>query len=84
MPGLRPAANRLCDAGLVPSMLVHDGILLELQNSEQVEHAIEIMRSPARKFAMVSRLVSISILISAFTAGVSATSVTLPKRCGPR
>jgi hypothetical protein len=27
---LRLAANRLCDAGLVPSMLVHDGILLEL------------------------------------------------------
>ena len=42
---LRPAANRLCDAGLVPSMLVHDGILLELQNQEQVEQAIEIMRA---------------------------------------
>ena len=41
---LRLAANRLCDAGLIPSMLVHDGILLEMQNSEQVEQAIEIMR----------------------------------------
>ena len=41
---LRLAANRLCDAGLIPSMLVHDGILLEVQNSEQVEQAIEIMR----------------------------------------
>ena len=41
---LRLAANRLCDAGLVPSMLVHDGILLELDNEEQVEHAKEIMR----------------------------------------
>jgi DNA polymerase I len=41
---LRLAACRLCDAGLVPSMLVHDGILLELQNDEQVRHAIEIMR----------------------------------------
>jgi DNA polymerase-1 len=41
---LRLAADRLCDAGLIPSMLVHDGILLELQNSEQVEHAAEIMR----------------------------------------
>ena len=41
---LRLAANRLCDAGLVPSMLVHDGILFELDNEEQVEHAIEIMR----------------------------------------
>jgi hypothetical protein len=41
---LRPAANRLCDANLVPSMLVHDGILFELDNEEQVQHAIEIMR----------------------------------------
>jgi DNA polymerase-1 len=41
---LRLAANRLCDAGLVPSMLVHDGILFELDDAEQVEHAKEIMR----------------------------------------
>ena len=40
---LRLAANLLCDADLVPSMLVHDGILLELDNDEQVRHAIEIM-----------------------------------------
>jgi len=42
---LRLAATRLCDAGLVPNMLVHDGILLEVQTSEQVEQAIEIMRA---------------------------------------
>ena len=41
---LRLAANRLCDADLVPSMLVHDGILFELDNEEQIQHAIEIMR----------------------------------------
>ena len=41
---LRLAANRLCDADLVPSMLVHDGILFELDTEEQVQHAIEIMR----------------------------------------
>jgi DNA polymerase-1 len=41
---LRLATNRLCEAGLVPCMLVHDGNLLELDDSEQVEHAIEIMR----------------------------------------
>jgi DNA polymerase I len=41
---LRLAANRLCGAGLVPSMLVHDGILFELESEEQVQHAIEIMR----------------------------------------
>jgi hypothetical protein len=40
---LRLAATRLCEAGLVPSMLVHDGILLELDNEEQVAHAKEIM-----------------------------------------
>jgi hypothetical protein len=41
---LRLAANLLCDADLVPSMLVHDGILLELDNDEQARHAAEIMR----------------------------------------
>jgi hypothetical protein len=45
---LRLAACRLCDAGLVPSMLVHDGILLELDNAEQIEIAKEIMRSAGR------------------------------------
>ena len=33
---LRLAANRLCEADLVPIMLVHDGILFELDNEEQV------------------------------------------------
>jgi DNA polymerase I len=42
---LRLAANRLCDAGLVPIMLVHDGILFELDNEEQVRHASEVMRA---------------------------------------
>jgi hypothetical protein len=45
---LRLAANRLCDADLVPSMLVHDGILFELDNEEQAQHAIEIMRGAGR------------------------------------
>jgi DNA polymerase I len=42
---LRLAANRLCEADLVPSMLVHDGILFELDTEEQAAHAIEIMRN---------------------------------------
>ena len=42
---LRLAANRLCEADLMPIMLVHDGILFELDSEEQVEHAIEIMRA---------------------------------------
>jgi hypothetical protein len=45
---LRLAAMRLCDAGLVPSMLVHDGILLEVEAEQQIAHAIEIMRSAGR------------------------------------
>ena len=45
---LRIAAQRLCDANLVPSMLVHDGILLEVDNEEQIAHAIEIMRGAGR------------------------------------
>ena len=40
---LRLATNRLCAAGLVPSMLVHDGILFEFDTMEQIEHAKEIM-----------------------------------------
>jgi hypothetical protein len=42
---LRLAANRLCEADLVPIMLVHDGILFELDTEEQVQHAKEIMRA---------------------------------------
>jgi DNA polymerase-1 len=42
---LRLAANQLCEADLVPSMLVHDGILFELDNEDQVRHATEIMRN---------------------------------------
>lgn len=45
---LRLAAWLLCEAGLIPSMLVHDGILLELDTDEQVQHAIEIMRKAGR------------------------------------
>jgi hypothetical protein len=45
---LRLAAMRLCDAGLVPSMLVHDGILLEVEAEEQIAHAVEIMRTAGR------------------------------------
>jgi hypothetical protein len=41
---LRLAAVRLCEAGLVPSMLIHDGILLELEHPWQVDLAVEIMR----------------------------------------
>ena len=42
---LRLAAWRLCEAGIVPSMLIHDGILLEVRDEEQIAHAIEIMKA---------------------------------------
>jgi hypothetical protein len=46
---LRLAAVRLCDAGIVPVMLIHDGILLEVSDREQIEHAKEIMRVAGRE-----------------------------------
>jgi len=45
---LRLAAQRLCDVGLVPSMLVHDGILLEVENDEQIDQAVDVMRWAGR------------------------------------
>jgi hypothetical protein len=45
---LRLAAWRLCEAGLVPCMLVHDGILLELESEEQIPQAVDIMREAGR------------------------------------
>jgi DNA polymerase I len=45
---LRLAAWRLCEAGIIPSMLVHDGILIEARDEEQIAHAIEIMKAAGR------------------------------------
>ncbi len=45
---LRLAAVRLCDAGIVPIMLVHDGILFEETDREKIEHAREIMLAAGR------------------------------------
>jgi DNA polymerase I len=45
---LRLAAQKLCEAGMVPDMLIHDGVLLELNRVEQIEHAKEIMRQTGR------------------------------------
>jgi hypothetical protein len=45
---LRLAAVRLCDAGIVPIMLIHDGILFEENDCEKLDHAIEIMRGAGR------------------------------------
>jgi hypothetical protein len=46
---LRLAAWRLVEAGIVPAMLVHDGILFEETDPERIEHAREIMRAAGRE-----------------------------------
>jgi hypothetical protein len=45
---LRLATWRLCEAGIVPVMLIHDGILFEASDREQIEHAKEIMQAAGR------------------------------------
>ena len=45
---LRLATCRLVDAGIIPVMLVHDAVLLEAKDREQVEHAKEIMLGAGR------------------------------------
>jgi DNA polymerase I len=45
---LRLAAWRLCEAGIVPIMLIHDGILFEETDPEKIEHATEIMLQAGR------------------------------------
>jgi DNA polymerase I-like protein with 3'-5' exonuclease and polymerase domains len=45
---LRLATMRLCDAGIVPVMLIHDGILLEETTRERIGQAMEIMRGAGR------------------------------------
>jgi hypothetical protein len=45
---LRLAAWRLCEVGIIPNMLIHDGILLELRDKEQLAVAIEIMKAAGR------------------------------------
>ena len=46
---LRLAAVRLCEIGLVPSMLVHDGILLEVEREAQIAEAADVMRWAGRE-----------------------------------
>lgn len=46
---LRASTMKLCEAGLVPAMLVHDGILFEFDHAEQIEQAREIMEAVSRQ-----------------------------------
>ena len=45
---LRLAAVRLCEANIVPIMLIHDGILFEETEPEKIELAREIMLQTGR------------------------------------
>jgi len=42
-------AQNLCEAGIVPSMLVHDAVLLETQDQRQIEEARQIMLAAGRE-----------------------------------
>jgi len=46
---LRLAAWHLCESGIVPCMLIHDGLLIEASNMEEVEQAKHIMRAAGRE-----------------------------------
>jgi DNA polymerase I len=45
---MRLGVCELCEAGIIPVMLIHDGILFEEADSERLEHAKEIMRAAGR------------------------------------
>jgi hypothetical protein len=45
---LRVSSMWLCEAGIVPIMLIHDGILFEETDPEKIEHAREIMLKAGR------------------------------------
>jgi DNA polymerase I len=46
---LRLAAWRMCEAGIVPNMLIHDGLLIEVDDEDQIAQAKEIMRAAGRE-----------------------------------
>jgi hypothetical protein len=64
---LRLAAMRLCDAGIVPIMLIHDGILFEETDRDKIDHAIEIMRGARRD--VCGRLVEIGVDVDQLLEG---------------
>ena len=45
----RLATMWLCEAGIIPSMLIHDAILLEANSLEEIAHAKEIMMAAGRE-----------------------------------
>jgi len=45
---LRWATVQLCEAGIIPCMLIHDGILFEESDPEKLAHAREVMLKAGR------------------------------------
>jgi hypothetical protein len=45
---LRLAAWRWCEADIIPDMLIHDGILLEVRNKEEIAAAIDDRTEPSQ------------------------------------
>ena len=80
---LRLAAWRLCEAGIVPVMLIHDGILLELETKTRSCRRSRSCVGPGGKSAMGSRLAWI-LTRSWNTVPATRTSVRSPGRCGLR
>jgi DNA polymerase-1 len=80
---MREATVRLCEAGIIPIMLIHDGILFEESDPDKIEEAKEIMRAAGR------------LVCNGLEIGVDAdppltngaryrASGRSPRRCGPR
>ena len=45
---LRLAAWRLCEVGMVPNMLIHDGLLIETKDEDEISQAIDVMKAAGR------------------------------------
>jgi DNA polymerase-1 len=45
---LRLAAWRMCEADTVPNMLIHDGVLIEARNEDEITQTIDIMKAAGR------------------------------------
>jgi DNA polymerase-1 len=45
---LRLAAWRMCEADIVPNMLIHDGVLIEARNEDEITQTIDIMKAAGR------------------------------------
>ena len=78
---LRLATWRMCEAGIVPIMLIHDGILLEETDLERIEHAKEIMLKAGRDVCDGFEVGALPISCSRVARAIT-TSAQWQGRCG--